>query len=341
MRRTAVVIDREYLKHDPGPGHPERPERIQSLLELARELDRSRYEIAAPRVALREEIERCHPKEYVDLIAATSKANRYALDGDTVTSRDSFGVGLLAVGGFLELIDGVAAGNFANGFALVRPPGHHALPARAMGFCLFNTVAIGALHAIRRHGAKRVLIADWDVHHGNGTQDIFYGDPSVLYVSTHQYPFYPGTGAATEVGQGMGAGFTVNVPLPAGSADAEYVRAFQEIVIPIADKFAPDWVLVSAGFDPHRRDPLAGMAMTEDGFATLASLLLEVAAKHAGGRIALVLEGGYDLLALRNSAVAVLEALASERKGDISPAVAGEPVQRVIHRVRAIQERYW
>jgi acetoin utilization deacetylase AcuC-like enzyme len=335
------VIDSEYLKHDPGSGHPERAERIGCLLELAGALDRSKYQIVTPRAALREEIESCHVKEYVDLVETTSQGNRYALDGDTVTCRDSFGVGVLAVGGFLKLIDEIATGMLSNGFALVRPPGHHALPDRAMGFCLFNTVAIGARHVIARYGAKRVLIVDWDVHHGNGTQDAFYSDPSVLYVSTHQFPYYPGTGAVTEIGGAQGEGFTVNVPLPAGCADAEYVRVFQEIIIPIAGRYAPEWILVSAGFDPHRRDPLGGMGVTEAGFAAMASLLLEVAEKHAGGKVAFLLEGGYDLAALKSSVATVLERIERRNKCAIPAAEVGTRIQQLIHQVHSIQERYW
>jgi acetoin utilization deacetylase AcuC-like enzyme len=341
MPRSGIVIDSEYLKHDPGSGHPERAERIGCLLELAGALDRSKYQIVTPRAALREEIESCHVKEYVDLVETTSQGNRYALDGDTVTCRDSFGVGVLAVGGFLKLIDEIATGMLSNGFALVRPPGHHALPDRAMGFCLFNTVAIGARHVIARYGAKRVLIVDWDVHHGNGTQDAFYSDPSVLYVSTHQFPYYPGTGAVTEIGGAQGEGFTVNVPLPAGCADAEYVRVFQEIIIPIAGRYAPEWILVSAGFDPHRRDPLGGMGVTEAGFAAMASLLLEVAEKHAGGKVAFLLEGGYDLAALKSSVATVLERIERRNKCAIPAAEVGTRIQQLIHQVHSIQERYW
>jgi acetoin utilization deacetylase AcuC-like enzyme len=341
MPRSGIVIDREYLKHDPGYGHPERAERIQCLLDLVAELDRSKYEIVSPRAALRQEVESCHAKEYVELVEATSQRNRYALDGDTVTCKDSFGVGVLAVGGFLKLIDEIAVGTLSNGFALVRPPGHHALPDKAMGFCLFNTVAIGAYHAIARYGAKRVLIVDWDVHHGNGTQEVFYLDPSVLYVSTHQFPYYPGTGAMSEVGRGAGAGFTVNVPLPAGCADAEYVRIFQEIVIPIADKYAPEWILVSAGFDPHRRDPLGGMGVTETGFAAMASLLLDVGEKHAGGKVAFLLEGGYDLGALKNSVATVLGRMERRDESEIPAAEVGERIQKLIQQVRTLQERYW
>jgi acetoin utilization deacetylase AcuC-like enzyme len=339
MSHTAVVVDPEYLKHDPGRFHPERPQRIKVLLDLAAELGPS-FTRLEPRAATQAELEMCHTRDYLELVRSTSERNQTALDGDTMTSRDSFGVGLLATGGFLKLLDTIAAGEARNGFALVRPPGHHALPDRAMGFCLFNTVAIGAQHVRRRYGAKRVLIMDWDVHHGNGTQELFYRDPSVLYLSTHQYPYYPGTGAAGEVGAGAGEGFTVNIPLPAGCGDEEYLRLFRDIVAPTAEKFAPDWILVSAGFDPHQRDPLGGMNVTEAGFAAMASLLVDLAERHAGGRIALLLEGGYDLQALKHSVAAVLRSLKDPAAADVG-SVSGASIEPLVRHVLKIQEKYW
>ncbi len=341
MARSAVVIDPDYLKHDPGDFHPESPERIKALLDVPRELDSRSFELLPPRPASREEIESCHSSEYVELIQSTSGTNRYALDGDTITCRDSFGVGLLAVGGFLKLLDSIAGSEYRNGFALVRPPGHHALRDRAMGFCLFNTVAVGAHHLRRQYGGKRILIMDWDVHHGNGTQDVFYRDPSVLYISTHQYPYYPGTGSLNETGEGAGQGYTVNVPLPAGCGDGEYLRVFKEIVIPIGEKYQPDWILVSAGFDPHRRDPLGGMDVTEKGFATMASLLLQLAEKYAQGKIAFLLEGGYDLKALKGSVMAVLEELKGQRGAELPAGRGGEVIQPVVQKVLKAQEKYW
>jgi acetoin utilization deacetylase AcuC-like enzyme len=341
MARSAVVIDSEYLKHDPGEFHPERPERLKILLDLAAELDPERFRLLSPRIASREEVEYCHGSEYLELLESTSETNRYALDGDTVTCRDSFGVGLLAVGGFLELLDMIAAGECRNGFALVRPPGHHALRDRAMGFCLFNTVAIGAHHIKRRHGAERILIMDWDVHHGNGTQDAFYQKPWVLYLSTHQYPYYPGTGAIEDVGIGKGEGYTVNIPLPGGCGDQEYLRVFKEIAVPVADRYKPDWILVSAGFDPHQRDPLGGMAVTERGFGIMASVLVDLAEKHAGGKIAFLLEGGYDLKALKGSVAAVLREMAGEQKSRTPPPAGGEKIQPLIHKILKFQEKYW
>jgi acetoin utilization deacetylase AcuC-like enzyme len=339
MVHSAVVVDPEYLKHEPGEFHPERPERIRALLDLAETLDKKRFPILPPMAASRTAIESCHGADYVKLIEATSTANLYALDGDTITCRDSFGVGLLAVGGFLRLIDAIAAGEAQNGFALVRPPGHHALRDRAMGFCLFNTIAIGAHHLRKTYGAKRIMIMDWDVHHGNGTQDSFYEDPSVLFISTHQFPYYPGTGAVTEVGVNAGEGFTLNIPLPAGCGDAEYMRVFYDVVIPAAKKFEPEWILVSAGFDPHRRDPLGGMEVTEAGFAGMARLLLELADQYAGGKIAFLLEGGYDLTALRKSVAAVLETMQQDSRV-IETAKPGDRIEPLVRRILQVREKY-
>lgn len=339
MTKTGVVVDRAYLKHEPGEFHPERPERIGVLLDLAEQLDEQKFELLPPTAATRFEIESCHSSDYVALVESTSKTNQYTLDGDTITCRDSFSVGLLAVGGLLRLLDAIAAADIANGFALVRPPGHHALRNRAMGFCLFNTIAIGARHLKRAHGAKRILIMDWDVHHGNGTQEAFYDDPSVLFISTHQFPFYPGTGAMDEIGVNDGEGCTINVPLPAGCGDAEYLRVFEEIVAPAANKFEPEWILVSAGFDPHRRDPLGGMNVTEEGFRAMAEILLRLAERHADGKIAFLLEGGYDLAALQKSVAAVLNAMQQRTLND-SPFAKSEKIQPLIRRIRQIHEKY-
>jgi acetoin utilization deacetylase AcuC-like enzyme len=210
-----------------------------------------------------------------------------------------------------------------------------------MGFCLFNTVAIGAQYLKRNHGAKRILIMDWDVHHGNGTQDAFYDDPSVLFLSTHQFPYYPGTGAINEVGVNAGEGYTVNIPLPAGCADSEYLHVFQEIVVPAAKKFEPEWILVSAGFDPHRRDPLGGMGVTEEGFAAMARILIGLAERYSRARLAFLLEGGYDLAALRNSVASVLNA--TQERTDAaqdSPKATADKLQPLIRRIRQVHETY-
>lgn len=341
MAKPLVVIDQGYLKHLPGESHPERPERIQALLNLAGALDKQMFELASPRAATRADVEYTHGADHVRLVESTSKHNRYALDGDTITCRDSFGVALLAVGGFLTLLDAIASKQSSNGFALVRPPGHHALRDHAMGFCLFNTMAIGAEYLKRVYGAKKILIMDWDVHHGNGTQAAFYDDPTVLFISTHQFPFYPGSGAVNETGVGAGEGFTLNVPLPAGCTDVEYLQVFQDIVVPAAEKFQPDWILVSAGFDPHRRDPLGGMNVTEEGFGAMARLLLVLANRFADGRIAFLLEGGYDLAGLRDSVAAVLAAMQTQ-----APLPAGHlplaesRIEPVIRRILQVHEKY-
>ncbi|MEE9186160.1 MAG: histone deacetylase, partial [Candidatus Binatia bacterium] len=318
-----------------------RPERLKVLLDLTRGLHGSDLQILPPRPAKKEEVSSCHSSEYINLVRSTSEINRYTLDGDTVTCADSYGIALLAVGGFLRLLDSVSAFDFRNGFALVRPPGHHATRDRAMGFCLFNTVAIGAQYLKRLYGARRILIMDWDVHHGNGTQDSFYQDPSVLYISTHQYPYYPGTGAIEEVGNGKGEGYTVNIPLPAGCGDEEYLCVFKEIVIPIADKYQPEWVLVSAGFDPHQHDPLGGMRVTEKGFGIMASMLLELAQKHAAGKIAFLLEGGYNLEALRNSVSVVLEKMKGEDRSGPAVQIGMQRVDPLIRKILKFQEKYW
>ncbi|HXV80876.1 MAG TPA: histone deacetylase, partial [Candidatus Binatia bacterium] len=241
---------------------------------------------------------------------------------------------------FLRLIDSIAAGEAQNGFALVRPPGHHALRNRAMGFCLFNTIAIGAQHLKQTYHAKRIMIMDWDVHHGNGTQDSFYEDPSVLFISTHQFPYYPGTGALYEVGTNAGEGYTLNIPLPAGCGDAEYLRVFCDVVLPAAKKFEPEWLLVSAGFDPHRHDPLGGMNLTEPGFAGMARLLLQLADQYAGGKIAFLLEGGYDLAALTRSVAAVLEVMQQDSRPMEYAKPGGDVIEPLIRQILQVREKY-
>src|SRR5262245_4359693 len=242
---TAVVLDERMLAHEPGRGHPERPDRLRVLLEHLG--DASSLVHLGARAASEEEIARVHSPDHVAHAAATA-GRRVVLDPDTVTSPGSYEAARLAAGSLLVACEAVLAGEITNGFALVRPPGHHAERDRAMGFCLFNNVALAAAW-LRARGLARVAIIDWDVHHGNGTQHLFEDDPSVLYVSTHQYPYYPGTGAADEVGRGAGAGRTLNLPFPVGFGDAEYARAFAEVIAPVCRQFAPEFLLVSAGFD--------------------------------------------------------------------------------------------
>lgn len=335
--KTGIVIDERYTAHDTGYGHPERPERIRALLEMIKERQPGGLVRIDPRPAAPEEIALNHDATLIAQVAATAGRDFFAFDADTPTSRQSYETALLAAGGLVALVDAIMDGAVQNGFALVRPPGHHAEYGQAMGFCLFNNVAIAARVLRARHGLERVLIMDWDVHHGNGTQHSFYDDPNVLYMSTHQYPFYPGTGAADEVGRGQGTGFTVNIPMRAGSGDGEFVEAFTRVVAPIARQFRPQFVLVSAGFDCHRRDPLGGLTATEEGFALMTRVLLRCAHESADGRLAAVLEGGYDPKAVCDSAARVLDGLGGAGLDEPLPTAAAGTVERV----REIQRRHW
>jgi acetoin utilization deacetylase AcuC-like enzyme len=309
---TIVITDRRFLEHDPGFGHPESPARLDAVqADLAR-APLAGVTVEAPRAATDAEIEAVHPAAYREALAALA-GRRAQLDPDTATSPGSWDAARLAAGAAVEAALATLNGRARNAFALVRPPGHHAEPDRAMGFCLLNNAAIAA-EAARRAGAARVVIVDWDVHHGNGTQDIFADRDDVLYMSVHQYPFYPGTGAADEVGVGAGRGATVNAPLPGGQGDADYGAVFHDLFLPAARAFRPELVIVSAGFDAHARDPLAGMRVSERGFAAMASALTQLADETCGGKMALMLEGGYDLPALTASVRATLEVLTGRRE---------------------------
>ena len=309
-RRVGFFFDPSFLAHDTGAGHPERPARLEAICaHLKRTGCWEALEHRSPSPASRETLALVHPSSYITGIERACCEGPTALDPDTVASPGSWEAALRAVGAVTQAIDELLGGALDSAFCAVRPPGHHALADRAMGFCLFNNIALGARHAQRRHGLSRVLIVDWDVHHGNGTQAIFYDDPSVLYVSTHQSPFYPGTGRRGETGEGAGIGFTVNVPLPAGAGDVEVVRAFEEVLVPRAAEYSPGLVLISAGFDAHRDDPLAQLAVTEEGYAQLTRIVQRIAESSARGRIVSVLEGGYDLGALGASVESHLRAL--------------------------------
>jgi acetoin utilization deacetylase AcuC-like enzyme len=337
MADTGFVLDPRFKEHDTGYGHPERPERIGVLLEGV--LERPGLRRVEARLATPEELTLVHDEGHFARVARTRELSSFAFDPDTPASSRSFETACLAAGGLLTLIDEVMAGRLANGFAFVRPPGHHAERNRAMGFCLFNNVAVGAAYLRRLYGLERVLIVDWDVHHGNGTQHMFEGEPGVLYLSTHRYPFYPGTGAMDEVGTAEGEGFTVNLPFLGGFGDAEYLDAFHRLVEPIAAEYAPQFVLISAGFDPHRHDPLGGMGVTEEGFAAMARSLLRVAEASAGGRCVAVLEGGYDLRAIRDCSTRVLDELRRSPAAD--PAPAPSRAAPLLDAIRRVQSRYW
>jgi acetoin utilization deacetylase AcuC-like enzyme len=290
-----------FGRHDPGPGHPERQARYGAVEAAVARAGGLRLQAPA---ADRAAIERVHAPAYLDVLEQVSELGGGALDPDTVLSAASWQAAVHAAGGAIAAADRVLDDPSTAAFSFGRPPGHHACPARAMGFCLVNSAAVAAAHARIERGVERVAVLDWDAHHGNGTQDIFYGDGSVLYVSLHQAPFYPGTGAAGECGEGAGEGATVNVPLAAGTSQDRYLEAFRELALPALSGFAPGLVIVSAGFDAHRRDPLCSLGLDEHGFAAMVTELRELA-----GGPALVLEGGYDLIALEESVVAVLEAV--------------------------------
>jgi acetoin utilization deacetylase AcuC-like enzyme len=340
MLKTALVTDRHYLDHFPGRGHPERPERVKVLLDMAEGLRRDGLERIAPRAATVAEIELCHDPHYVALMRQTAQREAYDFDPDTHASRATYETSLLATGGILTAVETVLGGEADNGFAIVRPPGHHALPDHAMGFCFFNNVAVAARYLTDIKGLERVMILDWDVHHGNGTQDIFYATSRVLYCSLHQFPHYPGTGSIREIGVGEGRGYTVNLPMPATFGDAEYLSAFDRVILPIGLQFKPQFILVSAGFDCHFRDPLADMRVTEAGFAAMARRLKRLAAECCQGRIALVLEGGYDLQALASSVHDVIDELGRDADEPIAPSLP-EREAWLLEKVIKEQSPFW
>src|ERR1700681_2066765 len=309
---TAILADPVYKNHDPGSGHPKRPERYDAVVDaLSTEgLMKSLGRIES-RFATEDEIALCHSHSYIQKVKQEIAAGARELStGDTQVGPQSLDVALQTVGGILNAVDAVIERKAQNAFCVVRPPGHHARPEQGMGFCIFNSIAIAARYAQRKHGLGKVLIADWDVHHGNGTQDIFYSDGSVLFFSTHQSPWYPGTGDAAETGDGKGKSCTINVPLPAGSGRSEIVGSFRQRLMPAAERFQPDLVLISAGYDSRIDDPLGRFRLSDDDFAELTAIMLEIAGQHAGGRLVSVLEGGYNLSGLASGATAHVKALA-------------------------------
>lgn len=305
MPGTGIAFDATMKRHDPGPGHPEQPARLSAAMSRLPSL----VEIPT-RPASDDDLALAHTREYIQLVEREVAQRRSQLStGDTSIGAESAACARVATGCAISAVDAVFSEQVSNAFCVVRPPGHHASAARGMGFCLFNSVAIAARHAQRAYQAERVLIADWDVHHGNGTQDIFYEDGSVLFFSTHQSPWYPGTGARGETGLGAGAGKTINCPLPAGSGQAEVLGAFRELLVPAAASFHPDLILLSAGFDSRIHDPLGQFLLADDDFHELTLLMLEVADTHCGGRLVSVLEGGYSLEGLARASEAHVEAL--------------------------------
>ena len=311
---SGLLLDPIYKQHDPGPGHPEQPARYDAVaraIETAKLLPLI-YRLDS-RVASEDEIALVHEREYIAKVKREIADGAHELStGDTNVGPRSFDVAVRAVGGLLNAVDALVGGKAANVFCAVRPPGHHARPNQGMGFCIFNNLAIAARYAQRQHGLSKVMIADWDVHHGNGTQDTFYKDGSVFFMSTHQSPWYPGTGAAHETGEGQGRGCTMNFPFPAGSGRGEIVGVFRENLRRAADEFKPELVMISAGFDSREGDPLGRFTLSDTDFADLTKIVLEIAGTHANGRLLSVLEGGYNLDGLESAVSAHIKALAED-----------------------------
>jgi acetoin utilization deacetylase AcuC-like enzyme len=324
-----VATDARFEEHDAGRGHPERPDRVRAVLEgLDAGSPRDARRRLEPRRATRDELERVHTVDYLDHLERFCTEGGGRLDADTGASAASWEAALLAAGSGLEAVDALGRVDGDSAFCAVRPPGHHAVSAHAMGFCLLNNVAVTAA-ALRDRG-ERVLVVDWDAHHGNGTQDIFYGDGSVMYVSMHEWPLYPGTGRLTDTGAGAGAGATVNFPLPAGATGDVYLDAIDTVVEPLAERFAPTWVLVSAGYDAHRADPLTGLGLSAGDYVDLTARIMALAPPR---RLVVFLEGGYDLAALRDSTAATVSTLLG-RPDRVEPATANGPGRTVVHAVR-------
>jgi len=341
---TAVVRHDLYKEHLANFPHVESPQRLNAIYEMLDGADMAqRFLTVPPRPATHEELAWVHSDALIERIAQTDGKVHASLDPDTQTTAFSYQAAKLAAGGLFSLLDKIFDGTVKNGFALVRPPGHHAERDRAMGFCLFNNVALGARYAIKHYGIKKVLIVDWDLHHGNATQHTFDDDPDVLYFSTHQYPHYPGTGSIAEVGTGEGTGFTVNVPLQPGHGDKEFYQIFKRIFVPLAGAFEPELILLSAGFDTYAGDPLGGMGVTPRGYAAMTRLMMEVAGEFSSGRLAVTLEGGYHVEGLRESVKAVLNELAGESPLTANDLEAMENAASppIVDEVIRVQKPYW
>ena len=299
-RKIGVVTDPIFHKHDTGPEHPESAERLLVIEEAIKGIGDLGVQIPA-RPATRDELLLIHIPEYVDHILNLKIMDRIALEPETIMSQNTPKAALKAVGGVLAAIDQAIDGNLSRSFCAVRPPGHHAEPDKAMGFCIFNNVAIGAAYAIKKYYLNRIAIVDWDLHHGNGTQDAFYKSDQVLYISLHQSPFYPGTGTVDEIGNGAGAGYTINIPMVAGSSDQDFRDAFDEIVLPALRNYGPELILISAGFDAHQDDPIGSLYLTSPYFGEMTRNLVDIAEQVCYGRLISVLEGGYGRDILRES----------------------------------------
>ena len=351
MTKTAVVFTPKYLDHKTGIGHPESPARLRVIMRKLNKsglLETGKCFLVEPEPASVEDVKLVHESDYVKLVQRVCASGGGLLDlGDTVVSPESFEVALFAVGGAVKAVDLVMAGEFRNAFALVRPPGHHAGPYYAMGFCIFNNTTIAATHLLRHFNLERVLILDVDAHHGNGTQEIFYDSDKVLYISLHQDPMeFPRTGFIDEVGEGKGLGYTVNVPLPFRINDQIYFKAFNQIVVPIIQQYKPQFILVSTGFDNHYRDPVASLSLSALSYVETFGKVLELASKFCAGKLAAILEGGYSLRFLGRMAVSAIARMAEvpytiKDKRPVASSKIRKRAERIIEEVKRVQSSFW
>jgi len=314
MVKTAIYRDNLFLKHRPGFGHVESPDRLSVIYQELDKINLQNIVFPSFEKASRNLLELNHTQNHIQKIADTANVEHGYLDPDTLTSMDSYDAACLAVGALTDGVERMVNNEFTNCFCLVRPPGHHAERNRAMGFCLFNNIAVAAYHAITNLNLNRILIVDWDLHHGNGTQNSFYESSKVFYISTHQYPYYPGSGAVGETGKGAGEGFTLNIPLRGGQGDLEFAGIFNTVIIPVARKYRPQLIMVSCGFDIYEGDPLGGMRVTPKGFSYMTRVLKSLASEVCDGRLLVTLEGGYNLNAMKEGSLAVLKELQLNEK---------------------------
>lgn len=344
-RKTAVFKDPLFLEHDPGHGHIEAPERLVAMyqaLDLPENRDRFLFPGFAP--ASFAELALNHTPAHIERVAKTAGRQFCILDPDTHTSPGSYDAACRAAGAVIAGLKMMASGKADNAAALVRPPGHHAEQDHTSGFCLFNNIAVGAHYGLKHLGMERIFILDWDIHHGNGTQNAFYDTDQVLYCSTHQYPYFPGSGGLHEVGQGRGEGHTINVPLPGGQNDAAFARIMNELIVPVARRYKPDCIMVSAGFDTHVSDPLGTMAVSVNGFAYMTRVLTGLAAELCGNRLILVLEGGYNLQALKESTLACLDEMQGTSRlttALLQDLQQASPALPPLDKALTIAKKYW
>lgn len=352
MKKTAIFRHNLFSEHDPGFDQVDSPARITTLYSALDELPEKAIfiepqfsKISDKKLLLN------HSQALLDMVAATAGKTYSVLDGDTFTSEKSYEAACFAAGAAVKGVDLLFEDVIANSIALVRPPGHHAEPGRAMGYCLFNNAAVAVHHAIARHGVKKVMVIDWDVHHGNGTQKSFFSRKDVLFISIHQSPLYPGTGSFLEIGEGEGEGYTINIPLPGGQGDLEYANIFNSLVIPIGLQYEPELIVVSAGFDGHHGDDISAMRLSHSGFGYMTRCLKQLADKVCGGKLIVCLEGGYNLSGLKSGVFTVLSELAGEQLNTPFPSFLDSDAYEqfryesrlhpAIERVKEIAKNYW